>query len=552
MIPPDRLTLREKAAQLLFPRLGSNMPPPVTAAEDAERFTSLLSECPVGGLVLFNGRFPETRDALVRLQQASRIPLLVGADMERGAGQQIRGATVFPHAMAYASIGEDGERLLEVSARVQAREALACGIHVTFSPVADVNRDPRNPIIATRAFSSDPHKAARLLRAFIHGCRAEGLLATAKHFPGHGNTSRDSHAEVPVVPADRAELEAVDLVPFRAAIESEVDLVMTAHVVYPALDAVRPATLSPEILRGVLRGQLRFRGAVATDSLLMGAVRGTHRNAGEQAAALVEAGVDVQLDVPDPIAAVEGIAAAVESGRLDVDLVDAAVERVFALKQRVIDRFGEPVFMQPNLAVDVAAGAEDIGSSAAASVAYEAARRAVRILDDPGGRIPLRGGPGRGQRSGSGGVTRSGPGGDAARSAGSDMVALLVKPHSSRFDPEEEPIGDHLRAALPGIRFHQIGPDDDRQVRDRVFQDAAQADLALVALVVKPAAWHVFGLLPEQEELVRRIVAATPSIVASLGSPYVLDRYVEAVARVCSYSDVEISQRALVDRLVGK
>jgi beta-glucosidase-like glycosyl hydrolase len=533
MISPDRLSLREKAAQLLFPRLGSNLPPPVTAAEDAERFKNLLSECPVGGLVLFNGRFPDTRDALGALQRSSRVPLLVGADMERGVGQQIRGATVFPHAMAYASTGEDGERLLEASARMQAREALACGIHVTFSPVADVNRDPRNPIIATRAFSSDPHVASKLVRAFIGGCKTEGLLATAKHFPGHGNTSQDSHAEMPVVPSRRAELEAFDLAPFRAAIESDVDAVMTAHVVYPALDKEHPATLSSGILRGVLRDELGFKGAVVTDSLLMGAIRNAQGDAGEQAVELVRAGVDVQLDVPDPIAAVEGIAAAVRAGRLDMALVDAAVERVFALKQRIIDRFGEGIFTTPEAALDAAV----VGSSAAASIAYEAARRAVRIVDDPDGRIPLRSGPG---------------GANAAGPAASDMVALLVKPHATRFDPEEEPFGAYVRAAFPGIRFHQIGPEEDRRFRDRAFEDAARARLALVALVVKPAAWHAFGLLPEQDELVRRILAATPSVVASMGSPYVLDDYVDAAARVCTYSDVKMSQRAFVDRLVGR
>ncbi len=525
MIASGSLSLREKAAQLLFPRLGSNMPPPTTPSEDADRFSELLSACPVGGLIVFNGRYPETRDVLSELQRTSRIPLLVGADMERGVGQQIRGATVFPHAMAYSALGEDAERLLEASSRVQAREAIACGIHVTFSPVADVNRDPRNPIIATRAFSSDPEASARLVRAFIRGCRTEGLMTAAKHFPGHGNTSRDSHAELPVVPSSLDDLEAFDLAPFRAAVEEEVDLVMSAHVLYPALDADRPATLSPRILRDLLRGRMGFEGAVVTDSLLMGAIRDTHKNAGRQAAALLRAGVDILLDVPDPLAAAAGIAKAVESGRLDERLLDEAVGRVLTLKRRMADRFGEDLFKVPESVV--AAG--EVGSDAAARIASEVAERAVTVVEDRAGWLPI----------------------DPADAADGGVAVFLVKPHRTRFDPPEEPFGRYVRAALPGAAFHQLGTEAKAQELDALQEMIETARLVILALVVKPAAWHAFGLLPEQERFVRSVLERRPAVVTSLGSPYVLDRYEAAAARLCAFSDVEASQRALVDRLVG-
>ena len=223
-------TLPDQAAQLLFVRIGSNMPPARTVAEDADRIAALLDRCPIGGLVLFNGTVDETPEALAKLQRQSRFPLLVGADMERGAGQQVRGATVFPHAMAFSAVGAEGPWLLEAAARVAGREALSCGIHLTFSPVADVNSDPRNPIIATRAFSSDAAEASHFVEAFLRGSRAAGILTTAKHYPGHGNTHTDSHDGLPVVTRDADTLAAVDLAPFRAAMHAGVDAVMTAHV----------------------------------------------------------------------------------------------------------------------------------------------------------------------------------------------------------------------------------------------------------------------------------------------------------------------------------
>ncbi|MGI9175988.1 MAG: glycoside hydrolase family 3 N-terminal domain-containing protein, partial [Rhodothermales bacterium] len=249
--PPT--SLRDRAAQVVFARIGSNMPPPVTVEEDADRVEALLERCPLGGLVLFNGDRAATPKTLARLQAQSPYPLLITADMERGAGQALRGATVFPHAMAYSALGDQAEALAEASAGASAREALAGGIHVTFSPVADVNTNARNPIIATRAFGSKPEEVARLVQAYLRGCQKEGILTTAKHFPGHGSTQEDSHAELPVVKSARRELEAVDLLPFRAAIEADVDLMMTAHVAFPALDERGlPATLSRPILHDLL------------------------------------------------------------------------------------------------------------------------------------------------------------------------------------------------------------------------------------------------------------------------------------------------------------
>ncbi|MBT6598134.1 MAG: hypothetical protein HOB33_03690, partial [Bacteroidetes Order II. Incertae sedis bacterium] len=251
--PPERL--RDRIAQLIFPRIGSNMNPSISVEEDADRIERLLDEYPIGGLCLFNGDRIRTPQTLARLQSRSKYPLLIGTDMERGLGQQLKGATVFPHAMAFQACGEQqDEDLLEASARAAAREALAAGLHISFSPVADINSNPRNPIISTRAFGSTPETVSRLLRAYLRGCRAEGLFATAKHFPGHGDTDVDSHEALPIVDRSRSHMDELELAPFKTAISSGVSLMMTAHVSYPSLaptgmEATRSRSIMTDLLR---------------------------------------------------------------------------------------------------------------------------------------------------------------------------------------------------------------------------------------------------------------------------------------------------------------
>ncbi len=191
------LSLREKIAQLIFVRIGSNMPPVRTAEADEQRVSQLLDECPFGGLLLFNGDL-ETRHALDRLQQRAAVPLLVASDIERGVGQQVKGFTLFPHAMAFDKLGEDGPTAVTNYVRTLAAEAQQTGIHIAFGPVADVSTNSANPIINTRAFSERTDRAAELTRTYVAASESAGLLTTAKHFPGHGSTDRDSHDSLPI------------------------------------------------------------------------------------------------------------------------------------------------------------------------------------------------------------------------------------------------------------------------------------------------------------------------------------------------------------------
>jgi len=245
----------------------------------------------VGGFILFGGEQEHVRALTKELRQRSRVPLLIAADLERGAGQQFGGATGLPPLAAIASLGDADT--VRRAARLTAREARTLGLNWDLAPVCDLDIVPENPIVGTRSLGSDSHRVAMLAQAWIQACQAEGVLACAKHFPGHGRTRTDSHSGLPVVDATRAELMEHDLAPFCAAIEVGVAGVMTAHVAYPALDASgAPATMSREMLQWLLRQQMRFEGLIVTDAMIMEGAIAEH---GENEAAILalDAGCDL-------------------------------------------------------------------------------------------------------------------------------------------------------------------------------------------------------------------------------------------------------------------
>ncbi|MGH7506458.1 MAG: glycoside hydrolase family 3 N-terminal domain-containing protein, partial [Longimicrobiales bacterium] len=234
-------------------------------------------------------------------------PLLIASDLERGAGQQFDGATQLPPLAALGALGDlDATR---AAANLTAREALALGVNWVFAPVADVDFEPRNPIVGTRAFGSDPERVAAHVVEWIRGCHDAGALCCAKHFPGHGRTVEDSHAQLPSVDAEQQTLD-LDLIPFRGAVDARVDAIMTAHVSYPSLDPTgAPATLSAPVLTGLLRKAMGFGGLIVTDALIMEGV--LHAGMDEPAAAIraTAAGCDALLYPRD----LDGVAKALES-----------------------------------------------------------------------------------------------------------------------------------------------------------------------------------------------------------------------------------------------
>ncbi|MFM2122668.1 MAG: hypothetical protein RLZZ589_1105 [Cyanobacteriota bacterium] len=289
-----------------------------------------LLEQGVGGVILLGGSAEELRLRCAQLRQWAGQPLLLCADVEEGVGQRFEGASWLVPPLALGRLhGEDPERaegLAERYGRCTGRQARRLGLNWVLGPVCDVNNNPANPVINVRAWGDTVPAASALAAAFLRGCQAEGVLACAKHFPGHGDTSTDSHLELPVIPHGWERLEAVELPPFQAAIAAGVASVMTAHLQLPALDAERPATLSEPVLTGLLRRRLGFTGLVVTDALVMEAISAQHGPA-EAAELAFLAGADLILMPADAEAALDGLERAVEAGRISPERLQASLER---------------------------------------------------------------------------------------------------------------------------------------------------------------------------------------------------------------------------------
>jgi len=307
----------------------------------------------VGGIILFRGPVYESVHLVNRMQQAARLPLLISADLESGSGMRFDDATNFPWNMALGATGNPEYARRE--GELTAREARALGVQQIFAPVADVNNNAGNPVINVRSFGEDPSEVARFVAAFVEGAQAGGVLATAKHFPGHGDTATDSHRGLPVINVGRERLESIELVPFRAAIKSGVGAVMSAHIGLPQIDptqvsplprdsilrpayaeqevltenAVLPGTLSPVVLGGLLRKELGFDGIVVTDALDMSGLT-IYFKQDEAAVRAVLAGADMLLKPGDPDAVVRGLREAVRSGRVTESRVEQSPREAFA------------------------------------------------------------------------------------------------------------------------------------------------------------------------------------------------------------------------------
>ncbi len=355
--------------------------------EDIER---LVRDGAVGGVILFDKNIVDPpqvarlTNALQRLAARAGIPpLLVAADQEGGPVVRLRG-TQFPSAMAFGAAAD--ESLVAAAAGVTARELRAVGIHMNCAPVLDVNNNPENPVIGVRSFGEDPARVAGLGSRAITAMQAAGVLATAKHFPGHGDTSLDSHLTLPIVAHPRSRLDAVELLPFREAIRAGVGAVMTAHVVYPALDRELPATLSPAIIR-LLRETLGFDGLVVSDSMQMRAVA-DHYTPGAAAVAAVRAGVDVVLacgPVEAQWEALEAVRSAARQDRIGEARVRQAAQRVLAAKRRL------GLFADASVAEGEAA--RFVGCPEHLKLAERVAAAAATVVRDARGTIPLPPGP---------------------------------------------------------------------------------------------------------------------------------------------------------------
>jgi len=370
------LSLSEKIGQLFCPGLRGTF---MSATSPGWRqLEEDVVKRGVGGVMWLVSNVYETAELNRRLQALARVPLLISADLEAGVGMRFLDTTFWPPAMAVAATGDPS--LAEREGKLVAIEARALGINHLLAPVADVNVNRRNPVINARSFGEDPAEVSRYVTAFIRGARSEGVLTTAKHFPGHGDTHVDSHRSLPTLDVDRERLERVELVPFRAAIAAGVDAIMPGHLSIPALDPTLslPATLSRPILEGLLRGELGFRGLIVSDAFDMGGLT-EHFDCGEAAVRAIEAGEDQILMSPDLDAAIAAVHEAVRSGRLTERRIDESVQRILDAKARVMHSVATPeeIF-------------RIIDNEASLATANEIARRAITLVRAADGTLPLR------------------------------------------------------------------------------------------------------------------------------------------------------------------
>ena len=326
----QRMTLREKTAQLfvIWTRAGY-LPNDGKQWQDNLHFAHDVG---VGGFYFSHGNAYGFSVNANKLQRASTIPLLMTADFEWGAGMRIQEATTFPRAMALGATRDTN--LAYDMAKALAQETRALGIHQNYSPDVDVNNNPRNPVINTRSFGEDPKLVSDFARAFIRGTQDGHVIATVKHFPGHGDTDIDTHLDLPSVNFSRARFDSVELYPYKDAIKSGVMSVMVAHIhadIFDELDSI-PSTVSVNVMTKLLKTEMKFNGLIVTDALAMKGISKLF-NAGEAAKRAFKAGADVLLTSPNTDEAVDSIVAAVQRGEISMERLNHSVEMILKYKQ---------------------------------------------------------------------------------------------------------------------------------------------------------------------------------------------------------------------------
>ncbi|MFA9452990.1 MAG: glycoside hydrolase family 3 protein [Candidatus Aminicenantaceae bacterium] len=472
----------------------------------------------IGGFIQVRGGVFETAVLTNTLQQMADLPLLIASDLERGAGNQIEGATLFPPAMSIGATGS--EDLAYAMGRITAIEARAVGIHMTYAPVVDVNSNPDNPIINVRSFGEDPEDVSRLAAAFIRGCQENGLIATAKHFPGHGDTDLDSHSVLPAITGDRERLDRVELVPFRASIEAGVRAIMSAHLRLPALDSTPdlPATLSFPIMTDLLRGELGFLGLSVTDALEMRGITGLYTPP-QAAVKAVQAGVDMLLIPPETEEVIRGLIRAVEDGRLRMSRVDSAVKRILEVKARL--------GLHRRRTVDLRQLDTLVGARSHLEQARRAFEDSITLVKNEKGILPLAAGAK---------IALYALSSDPGEYYAGRTFAMEVQERSGSLSV-------FYADAFTGEEYFQ-----------RAIRTSRAADIRVVALFSRLAdSKGSVGLKQRHIRLIKDLSRdPQPLVVISFNSPYFLRWFPEADTYFCAYRHADQNQVAAAKALFGE
>ena len=548
------LSLRDKAAQMVWPWVLGDY----TADDDPayRRVERLVREQHLGGIIISVGSPTEIAAKLNALQRVSSLPLLVGADLETGAAFRARGGYFLPNAIdlggstAYPyemGIGATRDTAIAYEmGRVTAREGRALGIHMAFAPVLDVNNNPRNPVISIRSFGENPQMVGALGAAFVRGIQENGMLATGKHFPGHGDTDQNSHLELARVDASRSHIDSVELAPFRAAIQSGVRGIMTFHGFIPALDTAHiAATLNPRIMTDLLRGQLGFRGLVITDALDMNGVLGNMSMA-EVTQRAVLAGADVLLMPSDNVGSIEAVVSGVRSGRIPEARINESVRKLLMAKHEMglhRDRY-----------VDVQSMRHVVGDSADLASARVAAERSITLVKDSLGLVPM-----------------------ARMPRGSRVVSITIAPRTDlgagqAFNAEMVRVFPQLRAlaltpeAIYGVSASAAGaaasggtyiaspvPTLLSAAVENALRAAQGADVVIVSSYFGASSSTASLAAPGgMADLLTGLQRAGSKVVlASFNNPYIATELPATAAYVIAWGGAPVSQRAAARAVLG-
>jgi len=520
------MSLRDKAAQLIVVPIYGELAN--TRSAEYRKYQHLIRDLHVGGVIVTGHSLaggvrnaePYAMAALLnRLQKLARTPLFVAADFERGASMRVNSTTAWPYSMAFGA-AQDLAGVTEEGADT-ARDGRAMGVNWVFAPVADVNNNPDNPIINIRSFGENPEEVAKYVEAYINGAhsdRKNPVLVTAKHFPGHGDTTEDSHLALPRLEADHDRIEAVELTPFRTAVAAGVDAVMTAHLAVPALEPDNvPATVSRKIITGILRDELGFHGLVVTDAMDMQGLAAMF-NSAEASVRAIEAGADVLLMPKHPEEAIRGLVAAVQEGRISRKRLDESVNRVLAAKAHL--------GLKSKKLVDLEAIADVVDSPESDERAQEVADHAVTLVKDSADSLPLR----------------------------HPESACLIALTEGRRSQQGIRLIDEVKKRAPTVTTTVLDPGMSKADLDQVSEKTVSCTEIVAAAYVTVAAYRgnvvLAGGYPDF--LNGLIAGKIPVTLVALGNPYLVRGFPNVSAYLTTYSPTPTSETALAKAIFGE
>jgi len=547
-----KLSLEEKVGQLFMiwvraEFLNLNSPQYLDLRDRMQRYhlgsfaMTVRSEPPF----LYRNQPYEAAVLLNRLQQDSKLPLLVAADFERGVTMRLQAGTEFPAAMAFGAAGK--LEYAEAFGRITAEEARAIGVHWNFFPDADVNSNPANPIINTRSFGEDPQQVGDLVVAYIRAARAHGMMTTVKHFPGHGDTSTDSHLGLAQVSGDPARLESVELPPFRQAIQAGVDSVMVAHVTVPSLDPNpdHVATTSPAIVTGLLKGKLGFQGIVVTDALDMaGLTRLYGGHIGRAAVDALKAGNDLLLIPADLDGSYQAVLEAVHSGEISSTRLDQSVLKILEAKAAL--------GLDKARLVDLEALDGIVAKPENLILGQQISDDAVTLVRDSGKLLPLK----------HSGTVAPGLPYQRAAEVRNDTVAVIFS------DDVRQDTGSTLerqiRSRAPDADILYVDARIASAMADEVLAAVDPAQQVIAAVYAAPSAGRLvrgpngltgsIGIADANRVLLAKMLdrAGGRTVVLAMGNPYLAQDFPTVENYLCTFSSAPVSEVSAVRAIFGE